>query len=217
MTRRRYLDEEYLDSCEAEVVAADNGWLSLSDTVAYPGGGGQPADHARVEVAGEAHPVGAFRVDKSGATWVLVNVAIPVGTVVTCRIDWGFRYAVMRHHALMHIVNTIAGRRYHGQHTGTQHAAGRLPSRRLQKRATWAGHAGGVARCWSDNHRRCSQHPRLTRPPRQETGPPTTGNMSGWTSPVTRTYMSYGPWDLARDQRSVVRTDSSSVRTLSSS
>jgi misacylated tRNA(Ala) deacylase len=120
MTRRRYLDEEYLDSCEAEVVAADNGWLSLSDTVAYPGGGGQPADHATVEVAGEVHPVGAFRVDKSGATWVLVNVAIPVGTVVTCRIDWGFRYAVMRHHALMHIVNTIAGRRYHGQQTGTQ-------------------------------------------------------------------------------------------------
>jgi misacylated tRNA(Ala) deacylase len=120
MTRRRYLDDEYLDSCEAEVVAVDNGWLSLSDTIAYPGGGGQPADRVTVEVVGEVHHVGDMRVDKSGAVWVLVSVDIPVGAAVTCRIDWPFRYALMRHHALMHIVNTVARRGYHGQQTGTQ-------------------------------------------------------------------------------------------------
>lgn len=43
-----------------------------------------------------------------------------MGAVITCRINWAFRYALMRHHALMHIVNTVASRSYHGQQTGTQ-------------------------------------------------------------------------------------------------
>jgi misacylated tRNA(Ala) deacylase len=120
MTRRRYLDEEYLDSCEAEVLASDNGWLQLSETVAYPGGGGQPADRATIEVAGEVHSVSNLRVDESGAVWVLAGIGVPVGRVVTCRIDWSFRYALMQHHALMHIVNTVASRSYLGQQTGTQ-------------------------------------------------------------------------------------------------
>ncbi len=120
MTWRRYLDEEYLESCEAEVIAIDNGWLRLGETVAYPGGGGQPADRATIEVASEVHSVDNMRVDDSGMTWVLVDVDIPVGAVVTCRIDWSFRYALMRHHALMHIVNTVASLSYHGQQTGTQ-------------------------------------------------------------------------------------------------
>ena len=120
MTWRRYLDDEYLDSCEAEVLAFDEGWLRLSETVVYPGGGGQPADRATVEVAGEAHSVGGSCVDDAGEVWVLVGVDVPVGAVVTCRIDWSFRYALMRHHALMHIVNTVAYRGYHGQQTGAQ-------------------------------------------------------------------------------------------------
>ena len=36
-----------------------------------------------------------------------------------CHIDWGRRYALMRNHALLHIVNTIALRAYGGLITGT--------------------------------------------------------------------------------------------------
>ena len=31
MTRRRYLEDSYLDSCEAQVTAIEDGWLRLSD------------------------------------------------------------------------------------------------------------------------------------------------------------------------------------------
>ena len=34
MTRRRYLEDSYLDACDAKVTAVENDWLCLSDTIA---------------------------------------------------------------------------------------------------------------------------------------------------------------------------------------
>lgn len=118
MTRRLYLDDEYLTTCEATVIAIDDGWLTLSDTVVFPGGGGQPADRVTIEVAGQTYP--NTSVNSSGAVRVEAREQIEVGTLVRCRIDWPFRFALMRHHALMHIVNTVGLRSYHGLQTGTQ-------------------------------------------------------------------------------------------------
>lgn len=120
MTRRRYLEEPYLDACDAKVTAVENGWLCLSDTVAYPGGGGQPADRLSLAAFGAERVVADTKVDASGDVWLLVDDDIPLGAFVTCRIDWAFRYALMRHHALMHIVNTLAAQMYGGVQTGTQ-------------------------------------------------------------------------------------------------
>jgi misacylated tRNA(Ala) deacylase len=120
VTRRRYLEDPYLDSCDAKVTAVDNGWLCLSDTIAYPGGGGQPADRLSLVAFGAECLVSDSKVDAKGDVWLLVDDDIPRGAFVTCRIDWAFRYALMRHHALMHIVNTLAAQRYQGMQTGTQ-------------------------------------------------------------------------------------------------
>ena len=119
-TRRRYLDDAYLDACAATVTAVDGAWLRLSDSVAYPGGGGQPADRVWIGVDDTEHDVIEMRTDGSGDVWVMVSGEIAEGSDVTCRIDWPFRYALMRHHALMHIVNTVANRAYRGLQTGTQ-------------------------------------------------------------------------------------------------
>lgn len=118
MTRRLYLDDEYLTTCEATVIATDDGWLTLSDTVIFPGGGGQPADHVTIEVAGRTYH--NTSIDSSGAVRFKASEDIEVGTILVCRIDWAFRHALMRHHALMHIVNTVGLRRYDGLQTGTQ-------------------------------------------------------------------------------------------------
>ncbi len=120
MTRRRYLEDPYLDVCDAKVTAVDNGWLCLSDTIAFPGGGGQPADRLSLSAFGAERTVGDVKLDDEGNVWLLVGDDIPLGAFVTCRIDWAFRYTLMRHHALMHIVNTIAAQVYSGVQTGTQ-------------------------------------------------------------------------------------------------
>lgn len=119
-TRRRYLEDSYLERCEASVTAVDGGWLRLSDTVAYPGGGGQPADRTAIVIDDASHAVRATRIDDGGDVWVRIDAAAPIGAAVLCTIDWAFRYAVMRHHALMHVVNTVASRGYGGLQTGTQ-------------------------------------------------------------------------------------------------
>jgi misacylated tRNA(Ala) deacylase len=52
--------------------------------------------------------------------WHCVACALVEGAAVRGAIDWPFRFGVMRHHALMHIVNTVAAQRYGGVITGVQ-------------------------------------------------------------------------------------------------
>ena len=119
-TRRRYLDDSYLDACEATITAVDGSWMQLSDSVAYPGGGGQPADRLYLHFPGGVVEIDDTKTDAAGDVWIHGVPAIPAGSAVTCRIDWGYRYGLMRHHALMHIVNTIVSRAHGGAQTGTQ-------------------------------------------------------------------------------------------------
>jgi len=119
-TRRRYLEDSYLDRCEAIVTGVDGDWVRLSETVGYPGGGGQPPDRTSILIRDATHAVGAIRIDGSGDVWVQIAGGLVDGITVTCVIDWPFRYAVMRHHALMHVVNTVANRAYGGLQTGAQ-------------------------------------------------------------------------------------------------
>jgi misacylated tRNA(Ala) deacylase len=67
----------------------------------------------------ETIPVSAIRED-AGQIWHLVNRHLPAGATVCGIIDWPFRYALMRHHGLMHIVNTVAVREFGGMITGVQ-------------------------------------------------------------------------------------------------
>ncbi|MDF1596499.1 MAG: alanyl-tRNA editing protein [Acidimicrobiia bacterium] len=121
---RLYLVDSYLATCDTSIVDADNGWWLLSDTVFYPGGGGQPADTGTITFNAETHRVDEVRSDH-GEIWHRVNLIASLDSEVQCRIDWDRRYALMRHHALLHIVNTIARRAYGGLITGTLIGTGR--------------------------------------------------------------------------------------------
>ncbi len=125
VTTRLYLDDPYLRRFDAEVTASRDGACALSRTAFYPGGGGQPADRGQLVVAGEALPVDAVREDEAGELWHHVARELPVGTAVRGELDWGWRHALMRAHALMHVVNTVARDRYGGVITGVQLGADR--------------------------------------------------------------------------------------------
>jgi misacylated tRNA(Ala) deacylase len=121
MTRRLYLDDSYVREFDTEVVACTDGWCRLAATAFHPGGGGQPCDRGELVAGGEALPIDAVREDDDGSVlWHRVARALPAGAPVRGRLDWPHRHAVMRHHALLHIVNTIALRDFGALITGAQ-------------------------------------------------------------------------------------------------
>jgi misacylated tRNA(Ala) deacylase len=125
MTDRLYLDDPYLRECDAEVRESAGGWCVLSRTVFYPGGGGQPHDRGAVVVGGEPVPVGGVREDGAGRIWHQIGRDLPAGQAVRGVLDWPWRHALMRHHGLMHVVNTVARERFGGVITGVQLGADR--------------------------------------------------------------------------------------------
>jgi misacylated tRNA(Ala) deacylase len=120
MTAKLYLEDPYRREFEADVLESSGGWCALSRTVFYPGGGGQPHDRGHVILRGEAVAVLAVREDVAGRIWHCVGCDPAAGEAVRGAIDWPFRHALMRHHGLMHVVNTIARQQYGGTITGVQ-------------------------------------------------------------------------------------------------
>jgi misacylated tRNA(Ala) deacylase len=120
MTAKLYLEDPYRREFEAEVLESSGGWCALSRTVFYPGGGGQPHDRGQLILRGQAVTVSAVREDAAGRIWHCVGCDPAAGEAVRGGIDWPFRHALMRHHGLMHVVNTIARQQYGGTITGVQ-------------------------------------------------------------------------------------------------
>jgi len=119
-TARLYLDDPYLREFDAEVIGSADGWCVLSETAFHPGGGGQPHDRGRLAAPGRDAPVSAVREDEEGRIWHQIGSDLALGVRVRGAIDWPFRYMLMRHHALMHVVNTVAWRELGGLITGVQ-------------------------------------------------------------------------------------------------
>lgn len=120
MTKRLYLDDPYRSDCTARVTAAHGDWAALSETVFYPGGGGQPFDTGILEVLGLRHRVTEVRQDEQGWVWHRCAAEAAVGATARVRLDWQRRYAFMRHHTLLHIVNAVVLADYSGLITGVQ-------------------------------------------------------------------------------------------------
>jgi misacylated tRNA(Ala) deacylase len=121
-TAKLFLDDPYLRVFDAEVVATAEGSCALSQTAFYPGGGGQPADAGTLTALGERLAVEEVREDEAGpgVVWHRLGRDLAAGTAVRGELDWEWRHALMRAHALMHVVNTVARDWLGGAITGVQ-------------------------------------------------------------------------------------------------
>ena len=116
-----HLDDAYLTGFSAVVTASQDGWVALDRTAFYPGGGGQPADRGRFVVDGADLLVPEVRADPTGEIWHRTEGGeLAPGTAIEAELDWVYRYALMRAHGLMHVVNTIARASFAGAITGVQ-------------------------------------------------------------------------------------------------
>ena len=117
---RLYLADAYIREFDATVVDSDHGWCVLSQTAFYPGGGGQPPDRGWLIWNAETLAVRGVRDDAAGRVWHEIGRDVPLAAHVRGTIEWPTRYACMRYHCLLHVVNTVARRRFGGLVTGVQ-------------------------------------------------------------------------------------------------
>ena len=129
MTEELFRADPYARTCEAVVVAADEGGIELDRTVFYAKGGGQPGDTGSLLAAGgRVVPIVDTTVDRG--TGRHLHVAGPgapglaAGDTVTAGIDWERRHRLMRMHTCLHLLCAVV----HGPVTGGSvgEAKGRL-------------------------------------------------------------------------------------------
>lgn len=107
---------------DATVLATDGDAVLLDRSPFYPGGGGQPPDHGRlVDADSAAHPVIDAWADEAGGVWHRLATAPPAaGVRVIAQVDPARRAALSRQHTVLHVLNTVAMRRFDAWITGCQ-------------------------------------------------------------------------------------------------
>lgn len=117
-TRKLYLEDGYAQHFEARVLASESGWCALSQTAFHCGGGGQPPDTGSLEADGERFAVANVREDGDGTIWHDVGRDFALDATVCGQLDWLRRYAIMRNHCLLHVVNGLAYQQFGGLVSG---------------------------------------------------------------------------------------------------
>lgn len=116
-----YHKDSYLREFDSTVESVSGGkYIVLEDTIFYPNSGGQPHDTGTLSSSGETYDVayvGRFNgkisheVDKPG---------LKTGDVVSGKIDWERRHALMRSHTAGHILSSIINKEAGAEITGNQ-------------------------------------------------------------------------------------------------
>jgi misacylated tRNA(Ala) deacylase len=124
MTDLLYQTDSYLREIDTEVVAhADvNGApaVIVTQTVLYPGGGGQPADTGTLSWGGQVATVTRAAKQGTDVAYIIEGPLPPVGATVRMAVDWERRYRLMRTHTAMHCLCGVVFRDYGALVTGGQ-------------------------------------------------------------------------------------------------
>lgn len=123
MTDALYLpDNEYQKEFDAEVTKAKEGdnYICLGQTFFYKEGGGQPADHGKIEwEEGEAKVVDVQKEHGEHRHYLEGDIPEP-GAEIHGVIDWERRYKLMRMHTAQHVLSWVVLNRYKASTAGNQ-------------------------------------------------------------------------------------------------
>lgn len=110
-TELLFRDDAYLREAAGRVTAIDERGVTLDRTIFYPQGGGQVGDTGvLVRENGETVSVTDTRKGEAPDSVVHVVAAglpLAVGDLVTQRLDWDRRYALMRLHTALHVMSCV--------------------------------------------------------------------------------------------------------------
>lgn len=124
MTEQLFQEDCYLKEFDAKVTAVDEAQhaVVLDRTAFYPGGGGQPHDMGTLEADGVTYPVVKVKKSPEGILhFIAPDQPLPlVGAVVTGKLDWERRHALMRTHSALHVLCGVIFRDYGAHVTGAE-------------------------------------------------------------------------------------------------
>lgn len=121
-TKKLYEQDSFLQTMDTTLSAidAEASRLALDATVFFPEGGGQPADHGTLTLAGETVTVTDARI-VDGIVWHTVD-HIPAGATLGCpvqgQIDWDRRFDHMQQHTGEHILSGTLHRLFGAENVG---------------------------------------------------------------------------------------------------
>ncbi len=122
MTEKLYWKDMYLKEFDSTVESAEGNRVALSETAFYPTGGGVLNDAGTLAINGTDCKV--INVTKDGDTVfheIEGSFQAKPGDKVHGTIDWERRYALMRHHTAVHLIDGIVEKNYQaGGITGGQ-------------------------------------------------------------------------------------------------
>ena len=123
-TTRLYLQDSYCFETDATILAVQGDALACDRTCFYPGGGGQPADEGiAISPNGSKLEITSAFADEDELIWHIGTSPPPpslVGASIHLNLNSERRLALMRHHTVLHVLNTIVLRDYAGWITGVQ-------------------------------------------------------------------------------------------------
>src|SRR4051794_26277369 len=117
-TTRLYWQDDHCFDANAQIIGVTENSVACDQTCFYPGGGGQPSDDGTIMLpTGQILNVTAVHADPNDVVWHETAAPPPEGILsqtVKLRLNPGRRLAHMRHHTVLHVLNTIALRDYSG-------------------------------------------------------------------------------------------------------
>ncbi len=121
MTEKLFLKDSYLKEFDAIVTKIENGEVLLDRTAFYPTGGGQPSDTGFLFKDNQTFKVTDVHKLGDNVYHVTENSEnLKVGDHVKGKIDWDRRYARMRYHTALHIIDGVVFHMGNGTMTGGQ-------------------------------------------------------------------------------------------------
>lgn len=116
MTEKLYFQNMDMKEFSAEIVSVNGNEVLLDRTAFYPTGGGQPNDTGELSVNGRDYSVIDVKKDNGDVVHVIEGeITASPGDKVKGTIDWDRRYAHMRYHTAVHILDAIVTKNYNDQ------------------------------------------------------------------------------------------------------
>ena len=115
-----FLEDSYLQECEATILSIDENKIVLNQTVFYPTGGGQEHDTGFLIQNGQTFDVVNVKKEQGKVVHYVKDAEGLVIGEVKAKIDWERRYQLMQHHSLLHVMASVFHRKYGSLCTGNQ-------------------------------------------------------------------------------------------------
>ena len=105
MTERLYLTDNYISEFQAKIIDITPKGVILDKTAFYPESGGQLGDRGTLEINDKTFNVTNTKLDKGKILHYISEKDLSTNAEVKCKIDWDFRYKLMRSHSAQHIIS----------------------------------------------------------------------------------------------------------------